>query len=503
MSYNLGLNVVEVDGKATPSIQGAPTSVAAFIICAHKGAPGRVEQITNWTQFLDAFGGHMQGTYGAYAVRGFFDNGGSTAYVTRIVPAIGDDPAGAASVALIDADGKDVLTVGGGCLGLDNPGAWGNKLAVQVKANAAEPAAFDLVVEYDGKPVETWSKLDSTGKVGGTPENLINHDRRGSRYIRVTSRTGGNPAPTVGGEGDPASVALAGGSDGTFTDASLAAAAKDALSLFDIYQVQLVCCPETVDPVWATDALAYCQNRGDCMFVGHTPQGDLATAEAYGKSLRGDKVYGALYFPWILVADPKGTPIWIPPTGHVLGVYARTERERGIWKAPAGNAARLNGVLDVKQQITDTEHTLLVKEASVNAVRYISGQGIVIDSSRTLSTNPLWTYVNVRLLFNFVKSSLLNSLRWVVQEPNDETLWNKVKYNSVTPFLMGLWRRGAFGPGAPEQVFTVKCDAENNPPESLQQGIFTVEVYFYPSWPAETIVIEVGQQEGGGSASER
>ncbi len=90
----------------------------------------------------------------------------------------------------------------------------------------------------------------------------------------------------------------------------------------------------------------------------------------------------------------------------------------------------------------------------------------------------LWLYVNVRLLFNFVKSSLKYGLRWVVQEPNDPTLWSKVKYNSVTPFLMGLWRRGAFGPGAPDKVFSVKVDGENNPPANIQQGIFNVEVYF-------------------------
>ncbi|MBK8933884.1 MAG: phage tail sheath family protein [Chloroflexi bacterium] len=136
-------------------------------------------------------------------------------------------------------------------------------------------------------------------------------------------------------------------------------------------------------------------------------------------------------------------------------------------------------------------------------MRFIPGQGIVLDSSRTSSSNPLWHYVNVRLLFNFVKSSLKAGLRWVVQEPHDATLWNKVKYNSVTPFLMGLWRRDAFGPGAPEEVFTVKWDAENNPPANIQQGIFAVEVYFYPSRPAETIIIQVGQQEGGGSAAEK
>jgi uncharacterized protein len=101
-----------------------------------------------------------------------------------------------------------------------------------------------------------------------------------------------------------------------------------------------------------------------------------------------------------------------------------------------------------------------------------------------------------------VKSSLVQGLRWTAQEPNDPTLWNKVKFNTVTPFLMGLWRRGAFGPGSPEEVFTVKVDAENNTPAQIQQGLLMIEVYFYPSRPAETIVITVGQQEGGGSASE-
>jgi phage tail sheath protein FI len=107
------------------------------------------------------------------------------------------------------------------------------------------------------------------------------------------------------------------------------------------------------------------------------------------------------------------------------------------------------------------------------------------------------------LLFNFVKTSLKQGLRWTVQEPNTEDLWRKVVQNTVRPFLMGLWRRGAFGPGTPEQVFDVKCDIENNRPEDVQQGRLTVDVYFYPSRPAETVVITVGQQEGAGSVSER
>jgi phage tail sheath protein FI len=106
------------------------------------------------------------------------------------------------------------------------------------------------------------------------------------------------------------------------------------------------------------------------------------------------------------------------------------------------------------------------------------------------------------LLFNYVKSSLKLGLRWVRQEPNRDMLWSSVKYNSVVPFLMGLWRQGAFGTGNPDDVFTVICDSSNNPPAEVEQGNFRLEVYFYPTRPAETIIITVGQQPAGGSASE-
>jgi len=162
----------------------------------------------------------------------------------------------------------------------------------------------------------------------------------------------------------------------------------------------------------------------------------------------------------------------------------------------------VSNVLDVRATLNDIDHTDLVKNGSVNSIRPITGAGIVVDSSRTLSTNTLWLYVNVRRLFNFVKTSLRLGLRWVVQEPNDTSLWNKIKFNSVTPFLMGLWRRGAFGPGAPSDVFTVKVDAENNSTANIQQGILNVDVFFFPSRPAETIVITVGQQESGAKSSE-
>jgi phage tail sheath protein FI len=504
MSFNVGINVLEVDGRVAPSIQAAPTSVAAFIVRSQRGVPNAVHRVSNWSQFTEHFGWYLDTGYGAYAVRGFFDNGGSVAYVTRVV-----DASVAVGAAHTFEDGAAAaLSVTAGYRSEEDPGAWGNGVAIRIAPNSEVADTYDLFVRYNGRVVETWERLNHStvaGAPGQHPEALINDEMTGSKYITVVEEGDANPAVTDGAADADADgfVSLSGGLDDSLDGAELQNALAAALSRFDVHEVQLVCCPESNDAVVVAAALSYCEGRGDCMFLGHTPLGsDAGAAKSYGKGFQGSKVYGALYFPWIQVADPIGTRRWVPPTGHIMGMFARTERERGIWKAPAGNAARVNGALDVQQHITDTDHTDLVKNGSVSAVRFIPGQGIVVDSSRTLSTSPLWLYVNVRLLFNFVKTSLKSGLRWVVQEPNDETLWNKVKYNSVTPFLMGLWRRGAFGPGSPADVFTVKVDAENNPPENIQQGIFTVEVYFYPSRPAETIIITVGQQEGGASAGE-
>jgi phage tail sheath protein FI len=244
------------------------------------------------------------------------------------------------------------------------------------------------------------------------------------------------------------------------------------------------------------------------MLIGAVPEASVeaGTALAYGQAFQARKVYGALYGPWIVIQDPIGTgaaPLkTIPPVGHVMGVYARIETARGVWKAPAGDEATLLGALDVEHRLSDGEHTDLVRNGSVNGIRAVPRAGIIVDASRTLSTDTRWLYVNVRLLFNYVKSSLKLGLRWVRQEPNKDTLWNAVKFTSVNPFLTGLWRQGAFGTGDPAEVFTVICDATNNPPDEVDKGNLRVEVYFYPAKPAETIVIVVGQQPSGAKVTE-
>lgn len=507
MSFNVGLNVVEVDGRVAPSIQAAPTSVAALIIRSQRGLPDKVYRVTNWRQFTEHFGSYVDNAYGAYAIRGFFDNGGAVAYVTRVVSV-----AGASSAVVADQTfnngGGPALSMTAGYRNEEDSGEWGNNIAIRIAENDELDGTYDLFVRYDGDIVEIWDQLnnsDADDAPGLHPEDRINNEFTGSKFIIVSEDATDNPAATDGAPNadDDGYVNLENGDDDSLAGAALQNALRDALTRFDVHPVQLVCCPESTSDTVVNAALTYCGNRGDCMFVGHTPDdNDKDAAKGYGKGFQGNKVYGTLYFPWIQTADPIGTRKWIPPTGHIMGVYARTERERGIWKAPAGNAARVGGALDVQYHITDADHTDLVKNGSVNAVRFVPGQGIVIDSSRTLSTNAIWLYVNIRLLFNFVKSSLMGGLRWVVQEPNDETLWNKAKFNSITPFLMGLWRRGAFGSGSPDEVFTIKIDSENNPPDQIQQGYLNIEVYFYPVRPAETIIITIGQQESGATSSE-
>jgi phage tail sheath protein FI len=494
MSLTLGVNVLETDGKAAPSIQGAATSVGAFVIRSQRGVPGGPRRISSPGQFRDFFGGPLAGAFGFFAVQGFFDNGGSTAYVTRVVDAA------VATPATLDLAGQ--LTVNAGYRGKSDPGAWGNDLAIQVRANPVVAGAYDLVVRYKGAVIETFEKLTLNPPAGGPtrrPDAVINDPFTGSRYITVVVPGGAAADPATG----PNFTSLATGTEDGLAGGALDTALAAAFHAFDTSDVQLVACPESTASAVVSAGLTYCENRGDSIYIGATPPGlDPAGAKTYSQPLQGNKVYGALYYPWITVVDPRGGLITVPPTGQVMGVFARIESQRGIWKAPAGNEARVFGALATESALSDVDHTDLVKNGSVNAIRFIPGAGIIVDSSRTLSTNALWLYVNVRLLFNFVKTSLKYGLRWVVQEPNTSELWQKVKVNTVTPFLMNLWRKGAFGPGAAEDVFTVKCDADNNPPANIQQGIFTLEVFFYPSRPAETVVVVVGQQEGASSASE-
>ncbi|GIG64994.1 phage tail sheath family protein [Phytomonospora endophytica] len=605
MPLQVGVNVTEVDGRASPTLQAAPTSVAGFVGRARRGVPDKAVRVTSLDQFAARFGGHITGGYLPHAVTGFFLNGGREAHVVRVVGA-GSVPAQAT---LNDRQGTPAacLRVTAGSRGAADPGTWAHTLRVDVRddprattttavaataaatslqltstsgvsvgsvlrvastttlfrvVTAVDPATrvvsfvtatgeavaagvavttaeFRLVIR-DQDPatgafevVETWANLSMQPATPDYAPDRVNHPVTGSRLIVLADLTT-SAGPGVDVPAVASGVALAGGTENAVTAGRLLGdtAARTGIHALDTVAVQLLAVPDAhlLDASGrsqtARGAMDYCALRGDAVYVGSPPDRGAPvgtvprspadytetvahyteTVKTYSAQFQGSKVYGAVYAPWILVADPVGvgpSPVrFVPPDGHVMGVYARTEQERGIHKAPAGIAATIRGAQALAAGFSAGEHDDLVRNGRTNGILSPGGSTPAVAASRTLSTDTRWQYVSTRLLFNFIKATLRDGLRFVRQEPHTEALRKTVRLNVITPFLLGLWRQGAFGSDPAEQVFTVKCDAENNPPADVDLGLFRVEVYVYPVRPAETVHIIVGQQPGGGSAAE-
>jgi hypothetical protein len=250
--------------------------------------------------------------------------------------------------------------------------------------------------------------------------------------------------------------------------------------------------------------LTYCENRQDCFFVADTPSG-LTPQEALAYK-RGttpfsgnafNSTYGALYYPWIQVADPlTGGRKLFPPSGAVVGSYSGTDVKRGVHKAPAGiTDGFLNAALDIERIVTEGEHDTLNPEG-VNVIRKFPEAGIVIWGARTVSADPEWRYINVRRLFLFLEESIEEGTKWVVFEPNDPVLWQRIRRN-VGAFLRIQWLEGKLVGNKPEEAYFVKCDEETNPPESVDLGRVVTLVGVAPSKPAEFVIFRISQFRSG------
>jgi uncharacterized protein len=246
---------------------------------------------------------------------------------------------------------------------------------------------------------------------------------------------------------------------------------------------------------------AYCQNRMDCFFIADVGADDdtKEEAQAFANGLTVKSSYSALYFPWLKALDPTGaspTPISLPPSGFVAGIYARTDSRRGVWKAPAGTEANIGGAVGLAKQISDAEQGTL-NPLGVNAVRFFPASGIVVWGARTLATqsNPEYRYIPIRRLAIFLEQSIYNGIQWAVFEPNDEDLWASLRLN-VGAFMMNLFRAGAFQGQTPAQAFFVKCDGQTNPQSEINAGVVNVLVGFAPLRPAEFVVIKISQKTG-------
>lgn len=217
-----------------------------------------------------------------------------------------------------------------------------------------------------------------------------------------------------------------------------------------------------------------------------------------GKGSRGlrpresERGYGAVYFPHLIVRDPFDPTqlMTVPPSGHVAGMFALNDFQRGVFKAPANMVVR--GALGLSQRLTDAEQGVL-NPRGVNAIRMFTGRGIVLWGARTLAPAAgEWRYVPVRRLFIMVEESIRRGTQWVVFEPNDERLWKSIR-RDVGAFLRLLWREGALQGATPEEAFFVKCDAETNSPDEIAAGRVVIEVGLAPVRPAEFVIFRIGQ----------
>ncbi|MCR2792315.1 phage tail sheath subtilisin-like domain-containing protein [Microbacterium sp. zg.Y625] len=228
------------------------------------------------------------------------------------------------------------------------------------------------------------------------------------------------------------------------------------------------------------------------------PRRAAASARDTGLAPRQSE-WGAAYGPWPWVVDPlTGTLVLAPPSGHVAGVWARTDASRGVHKAPANETLR--GAVDLKYAWTPSEQGLL-NTSGINAIRIINGS-IRIWGARTLAgSSSEWRYLPVRRLFAFAEESIQQGTGWVVFEPNDVTLWNAVS-RDIRAFLRRLWRDGALFGTSEREAFYVKCDRETNPEEDVDAGLLTALVGMAPVKPAEFIVFKVSQYAAGSAGGE-
>lgn len=288
--------------------------------------------------------------------------------------------------------------------------------------------------------------------------------------------------------------------------------------LAQIDEIAIVAAPGYTDPADTDKIIGHCENLQDRVAIidaprqvddinrltkvakvssGEAPAGDSDAAGDGLRARQSDRGFAAFYFPWITVRDPldpAGAIVNVPPSGHLAGIWARSDAQRGVHKAPANET--ITGALNVTYHLTRAEQGELNRNG-VNCIRFFAGEGVRVWGARTLASGSSeWRYLNVRRLVNMIEESISTSTRWIVFEPNDRPLWMAIR-RDVSAFLTGLWRDGALMGRTPEEAFFVLCDEETNPPDQIDQGIVTTVIGIAPVKPAEFVIFRISQFSGG------
>lgn len=536
-----GVYVEEVDTGNKP-IEGVATSTAGFLGVAERG-PTEPTLITSFSEYTRIFGRYVEGRYLARGVEGFFQNGGKRCFVARVV---GRTTAPAAATATWPA--------GGGVLPLrltaNGEGDWPNgRLAVKISDAGLGGTLFRLTLMYWAPPLALTAAPipDPTDPANSSHQNRreptiievydnLSADPASTSYfkrridgfsvlVRSSEGNGTRPAnnagaaiPQFGASVDPAQFFAGGLPGGALQLADFRGALSvpasgttpaqpghGLLGLEEVDEIAILCCPdEHAVPNMTELLLEQCERLKDRFAILQTT--DNVGAPSGVRPLRPSK-YGALYYPWLRILDPiSGLPLLVPPAGHMAGIYARSDIERGVHKAPANEVIRglyldpEDPYAGLQVQIAKGQQDIL-NPRGVNVLRYFTGRGNLVWGARTMSDDPDWKYINVRRLFIFVEESIEEATQWVVFEPNDEPLWARVR-RSVGDFLTRLWMDGMLQGRTKEEAYFVRCDRTTMTQADLDNGRLIMLIGIAPVKPAEFVIFRIGQWTGGSEVAE-
>lgn len=468
--------------KTIPPFEGVSSSTGAFVGVAIKGPINKATLITSFNQFTSIFGSYDNNSYLAYAVKHFFENGGSQCYVVRVVKNIDSDPQADRSIATI-FDQATELTPLINVVAI-NEGAWGNDIEVQVSDytdNSGEPDNITFDVYYKGSLVESYT---TTSDVLETEVNTS------SMYINITI-IADTLEPT-----QLSKISLAEGTDGITdiqdTDFIGSETNKSGLYALNNVKVRLIAIPGMSSSTIHQGLITYVEGRQDCFAIldsdiAQTPN-DVVT---YRTQANLSSAYAGLYYPWIKASDPIGigkNPIkTLPPSGAIMGMIATVDQKRGVHKAPAGVETNLKGVVDLEYDLSNEEQGLL-NPIGVNCLRAFEDTGIIIWGARTLSTEI--KYINVIRHLIYLNYIIPKNTKWSVFEPNDEKLWGKIKV-VVEDSLRNEWKDGALKGETEKEAFYVKCDSTINTQEVIDLGRTYVEIGVAEQNPSEFLIFKV------------
>lgn len=501
-----GVYVQEVP-SGVRTIAGVSTSVALFIGRTKWGPVNIPVLCLNYTEFMRTFTDDTSQGDMARAVRLFFLNGGTQCYIMRVATISDSIPTNNANEAYLtiqDTTPADTLKITA-----RYPGLIGNDINFEITHPNGSTSTFDLRMyrlagglETD---VQTWTNLSMDPTDARFAPDYVDY-----QWAILSNFSGNTNRP------DETSNPLFDGQDGiaplmTDYDAAYEIIDKE-VDLFNLMilakDVDDVSLP--LEDLWG-EASIFCQKRRAFLLMDPLPTWiSYQTATATGTTATGTaatgvnslrqgglvKDHSAVFFPRLLINE-DGTTVQVGPSGAIAGLMARTDANRGVWKAPAGTEADLRGITGLEYRFSDRENGVL-NPRGVNTIR-IFPNGIVNWGARTMDGDDdfasEYKYIPIRRTALFIEESLYRGLKWVVFEPNDEPLWSQIRMN-VGAFMHNLFRQGAFQGTKKKDAYFVKCDSETTTQNDINLGIVNIWVGFAPLKPAEFVVLYLQQMTG-------